>query len=195
VSRDDKTLPPWTGDPKRMQDWTNAKLNEIDAAFDRELAAGARARLKAHAPPDRTAKEERKRKLTIGKRALAKSREASETWALEEAETKNLEPLRKLHPQHARFINLPPLGNRGDHFKKAINHDPLAPHRRLEEAVFDLSRIRAIWREHYGRSNRPSGELTAEKIAAERWGLTEEDVRERRVSRKTLRRLARRGDV
>ncbi|MGC2075099.1 MAG: hypothetical protein WA728_03505, partial [Xanthobacteraceae bacterium] len=40
VSRGNKDLPPWTGDPERMQAWVNAKLDaehaKIDAAFDRD---------------------------------------------------------------------------------------------------------------------------------------------------------------
>jgi hypothetical protein len=100
VSRDDKNLPPWTGDPEQMQAWVNAKLDALDAAFDRKMVAEATAWLKAYAPP-RSDQEERRRKL-LNKRAL---READ---ARQEAETKNLEPLRKLHPGHARFINLPP---------------------------------------------------------------------------------------
>jgi hypothetical protein len=194
VAKPDDKLPPWTGDPERMQAWVNAKLDEIDAVFDREMAVAASLVVKAYAHPHRSTEETRKRKLTIGKRVLAKDREAHEAWALQEAERKNLEPLRKLDPKRARFINLPKLGKPGDHFKKAINHDPLAPHRRLEEAVAELPRIRAILKKYYqGHSNRPSGELTAEKIAAERWGLAEADVLKRRVSRETLRRLARKS--
>jgi hypothetical protein len=195
VSRDDDTKPPRTGDPKRMRAWMNAQLDavhaEIDAAFDKEIAEAASLVVKAYAHPH-SDKEQRKRKLTIGRRVLAKDRKYSEALALEEAESKNLEPLRRLHPDHARFINRPPLAKRSDHFKKAINHDLLTPEDRLQEALAELPRIRAIWKKHYpGRSNSRSGELTAAKIAAERWGLTEDDVRGQRISRATRLRLAR----
>ncbi|MGB8632400.1 MAG: hypothetical protein WCD69_24000 [Xanthobacteraceae bacterium] len=77
-----KDLPPWTGDPERMQAWVNAKLDaehaKIDAAFDREMAAAVSLVLKAYAPLHRGAEEKRKRKLTIGRR---ESRKAFQSFA------------------------------------------------------------------------------------------------------------------
>jgi hypothetical protein len=87
-----------------------------------------------------------------------------DAMALEFAEQGDIEPLRELNPHLARFLHLPKL-KRGEHF--------IDPARiRLKRARDDVRRIRAIWREHYGKTNRPIGELTAEEIAADRWSLS-----------------------
>jgi hypothetical protein len=108
--------------------------------------------------------------------------------ALQQAEQGNLEPLRKQHPRLARFLNLPRL-KRGEHFAKKPSTD--APHWRLKEALFELKRVRDLWKKHYdGKTNRPKGQLTAEEIVAERWGLDEDEVHKRRISRGRLKRAS-----
>lgn len=170
MNRDDEGLPPWTGDPERMQRWINARLDEQDAAFEQQMAAYVNAWLEARMPPGSEEDRRSSRYALLNKPAL---REAA---ALEEAENRNLEPLRKLHPRIARFINLPTLG-RGEHFKKTN----LTRRERLQAAVEEVKRVRAIWEEYYDRSNSPEGGPTAEQIAAERWGLTEDNIRKRRI--------------
>ena len=108
--------------------------------------------------------------------------------ALQEAEQGNLEPLRKQYPRLARFINLPKLSKPGEHFKKKPSTNYLAPHCRLEEALFELPRVRAFWKKRYGKTNRPAGQLTAEEIVAERWNLNLAEVNRKRISRKRLKR-------
>jgi hypothetical protein len=98
-----------------------------------------------------------------------------EELAVQAAEERDLEPLRRQFPKHARYINLPKL-KRGNHFK-----DPTEVW--LQRALEDVPRIRSIWKEHYGKTNRPQGELTAEEIAARRWNLTQDEIRKRRISR------------
>jgi hypothetical protein len=67
--------------------------------------------------------------------------------------------------------------------KKTVDHDPDSPEERLADALEEVKRIRKILKKHFGRANRPAGALSVEKMAAERWGLTEDDVRKQRVSR------------
>jgi hypothetical protein len=92
-----------------------------------------------------------------------------------------------MYPGIAPLINLPP---HPPHRVAKRVRDPLSPECRLEEALADVAQIRAIWKRHYDHTNRPSGTLTAEEVAAERWGLDEDDVRKRRVSPRTRERLA-----
>lgn len=47
----------------------------------------------------------------------------------------------------------------------------------LHRAMADARRIPELWRKHYGRKNRSRGEITAEEIAARRWGINEETLR------------------
>jgi hypothetical protein len=96
--------------------------------------------------------------------------------ALQAAEQGDIRPLRKKYPHLAPFLHLPKL-KRGEHFKEPAKIW-------LRHAREDVQRIRAIWRKHFGKVNRPRGELTAEEIAAERWNLTPDEVRRGRLSRK-----------
>jgi hypothetical protein len=165
-------IPPWTGDDEWMQAFVNAELDKADYEFHRDLAAATNSWLRSL--PPRSKAESLKRHLTIGKRAAAKYRELLEQRAIEEGD---IEALRQLHPKLVRFLNLPPQRGR----PKKIGHDPWSKQNRLADAIAELPRIRAIWKKNYDRSNRPSGAITAEKITAERWGLTEDDVKKRRV--------------
>jgi hypothetical protein len=213
-TRADEALPPWIGDDQALQAFTIAELDKADAAFDRQMAEDAAnfVHMMAMRTPEaedflvnkvglsrfpRSKTESLKRHLTIGKRAAAEHNELLEQRAIEEG---NIEALRRLHPKLAQYINSP-KGKRGR--PRRISHDLLSPEDRLREAVHDLRRIRDLWKEKLGHSNRPTGHrgdrdysagrtsLTAAKIAAERWGLDESDVLKRRVSRKTRERLAR----
>jgi hypothetical protein len=211
-TRADDALPPWIGDDQALQGFTIAELDKADAAFDGQVAEGMAnlvhmlamrtpeaadlLRKLGLSPFPRSKAESRKRRMTIGRRADAKDRELREQRAAEEGD---VETLRQLFPNHAQFINLPRKPGR----PRRISHDLLSPEDRLREAVHDLGRIRKLWKEKFGYSNRPTGHhrdrdysagrtsLTAAKIAAERWGLEESDVLKRYVSLKTRKRLAR----
>jgi hypothetical protein len=195
-------LPPWIGGDAALKAWTIAELDKRDDAFDRQMAENTAnfLRVLAMRTPEaanylrtvglpttpRSKAESRKRALTIGRWAAAKWRKMREQRAAEEGD---IETLRALHPKHAAFIN-PIKPKRKQPFD---DHDwqGLSPEDRLTEALHDLKRrIPALWKEAFGYRNRPNGSLTAEEIAAARWGLDEKDVRKRRVHATTRDRLA-----
>jgi hypothetical protein len=182
-------LPPWIArnprDRERMRTWVNAKLDEAIAIEEREFVANV-AKLGQQLLSEHLDDDEKARRKHRG---LAKDRERQEELALQQAEQGNLEPLRKRNPRLARFINLPPL-KRGEHFKKKPPTDHLAPHCRLEEALFELKCVHALWKKHYGKTNRPQGQLRAEEIVAERRGLDADEVHKRRISRERLKRAS-----
>jgi hypothetical protein len=181
---------PWIArsprDRERMRTLVNDKLDEAIAIEERKVAADIAkvGHLLSERRLDNDEKARRKH------RGLAKERKWREKWALQQAEQGNIEPLQKQYPRLARFINLPKLNKPGEHFKKKPPTAPLAPHCRLEEALFELPLVRAFWKKHYGKTNRPKGQLTAEEIVAERWGLDEEEVYKRRISRERLKRAS-----
>jgi hypothetical protein len=82
------------------------------------------------------------------------------------------ERLRKLLPSLAEFIHAPPLA-RGQRHKPQF--DPYAA-LLLELALDDVREIRQIWREHFGKAYAPPRGPTALTIAAERHGVTEEQL-------------------
>jgi hypothetical protein len=94
--------------------------------------------------------------------------ERAERRAIEEAGHGNIEPLRNAHPHLASFLHLPQR-KRGQRFPKVND--------KLMRAVADVSRIRDLWRRHFGRVKRRHGELSAEEIAAEGHKLDVEKVR------------------
>jgi hypothetical protein len=182
---------PWLAhnprDQERMRTLVNAKLDEAIAIENREFAADIAAHIAKASQSEPLGDDEKARRKDRG---LAKTREWQEELALQEAEQGNLEPLRKQYPRLARFINLPKLSKPGKHFKKKPPTDRLTPHDRLKEALFELPRVRAFWKKHYGMTNRPQGQLTAEEIVAERWDLTEKEIYKQRISRKRLKKRA-----
>lgn len=91
------------------------------------------------------------------------------TCALKEAKRGNIEPLRDVYPDLVPFLH-PPKRRRGQRFPKAKPY-------RLQCAVADVSRIRDLWRRHFGRVKRRHDELSAEEIAAERHKVDVEKVR------------------
>jgi hypothetical protein len=172
----------WTGDEATLEALTNAALDKRENQSHRRVIEGTTNWLRSL--PPRSKAETRKRHLILGKRAEAKHYALLEQRAIKE---KDIETLRRLHPEKAEFLNL--LRKRGRP-KRTITHDPDSPECRLEDAREDARRIRAFWRETFGHSGRPTGSLmTAAKIAARRHGLTEDDVRKGRVSRTTRARL------
>ncbi len=95
--------------------------------------------------------------------------ESAERRPIEEAERGNINPLRDAYPHLTPFLH-PPKRRRGQRL-------PKAKPKGLEAAVADVSRIRDLWRQHFGRVKRRQGELSAEEIAAERNKLEFEKVR------------------
>jgi hypothetical protein len=170
-----------------MRTLVNAALDEAIAIEERKFAADIA--IASHLLNERLGRLDDDEKARRKDRGLAKERKWQEEWALQEAEQYgNLEPLRKQYPRLARFISRPPL-KPGKHFKKKPP-DHLTPHDRLKEAVFELPRVRAFWKKHYGKTNRPKGQLTAEEIVAERWDLDAEEVYRRCISRERLKRAS-----
>lgn len=90
---------------------------------------------------------------------------------IESAEAGNIEPLRAALPHLAKFIHLPKRrqGERSfPKFKDAL---------RVSAACDDVDRIRALWKQHYGRKNRHAEDgPSAEEIAADRWEVDVEAV-------------------
>jgi hypothetical protein len=172
-----KGLPPWTGDDDAMRAWINVELDKWTYDFHRDLIDAANHWLRSL--PPRSKAESRKRHLILGKRAAAAHRALMKQRAIDDGD---IEALRGLHPELAQFIHAPKNSKPGP--KKTVNHDPDSPEERLADAREEVRRTRIILKKHFGRSNRPAGALSVEQMAAERWGLTEADVRKQQASRK-----------
>jgi hypothetical protein len=152
-------LPPWTGDDAAMQRWLDDKLDEL-------LSEDT----KSHSRRGLPLSEEEARVLFP---------EDSDEGAIAAAERGDIGPLRRRHPEYARLSIKPKrgVGQRGhkDRNEKWKEHPRDS---RLALAVIDVGRIRALWQKHFQLKNRSKhqGEKSAEHFAAERWGLTEDEV-------------------
>lgn len=94
---------------------------------------------------------------------------------IERARRGDVEDLKLAHPDIAELIRPPPLDGQGK------RHPPPRRLDAVDLAILDASAIRALWREHYGRVNRPKGDLnTPEDIAADRWDVTIEAIESRK---------------
>jgi hypothetical protein len=157
------TLPPLRArnerDRNRMEAWLDAKLLDLDG-----LEADWRgAQLNA---------------------ASAEPRSDPWTWTEAQAiavaeQYGNMEPLRTMYPQLAKFLQPPKRPGKGKRFEKV---------RMLEDqtdavtmAVWDAVRIKKIWKKYY--THRVKGYATAEEIAARRWDIATEAVHVRQRSR------------
>jgi hypothetical protein len=179
-----KTLPPWTDDAA-VRAWVHAELDKANDASWRDIVEGAKHYVRSL--PQRSSTESRKRALTIGKHAGARHRKLLEQRAIEAGD---IDALRRLNLTHAQFINLP--NGKSGRPRSQISNDPLSPEARLEEATYDISRIRDLLKRYYrGKVRRPRGATSVTQMAAERWGLDKDDIARRRVSPKTRERLAR----
>jgi hypothetical protein len=181
MSSDDR--PAWIA---QVQAWVNATLDEEDARFHQNLANKAKTYI--HDLNERLSRLDDDEKARRKKRGLAKTQEWLKELALRQAMQGNIEPLRgqmqRQDPRLVRFINLPRLGQ-GEHFEKK----PYPAYDRLEQAVAELPRVRYLlnWF-HKNKTGYPRGQLTAGQILAERWDLTENEIRRRCISRVRLKR-------
>ena len=162
-------LPPWhvraathDADIAAMVAWTNAKLDDLDIAFDSEHAELLDTQ--DHGPG--TTQEE-----------------ARQFWNLEIAKAKarngDFTQLRRMLPAVAEFLN-PPRRKRGERRRYA---DWIFEEKRTRLAIDDVYRIRQIWAQPaphgYGKWKRSlNDDVTAEAIAARRHDVTESEVRE-----------------
>lgn len=160
-----KDLPPWVGDDAAMLRWLDDQLDVLLSE------AGAKRRL------------QRKLPLSIEEQQ-ALFPEQSDEGSIGAAERGDIRPLRRRYPQVARFLHLPKR-KRGQRYLEAdktkkwnkVLNDPHDA--RLALAVMDVRHIRTIWQKHFqGKKNRSAhaGEKSAEWFAAERWGLTEDEI-------------------
>jgi hypothetical protein len=164
-------LPPWHAHNPRerraMERWVNQALDRAD---DLEMDDFMQAHYAECATFD----------FDLKKMALPR---VGYGWEIEEAERGNIEPLRKRLPHLAKFLCRPKL-RRGKHFPKAtvveltIRRDGFD---RVQEAVKDVRRIRALWKQCCGKKNRRADDgPSAEDIAAGRWkGVDVDDIIQR----------------
>jgi DNA anti-recombination protein RmuC len=163
----------------QVQAWVNATLDEEDARFHQNLAnnAATMQRLRVQYPDSRLDDDEKARRKIA---ALRKTQEWLEELAIRQADEQgNIEPLQKQNPRLARFIKLPRRG-RGKRFERPLH--PASD--RLDQAVAELPRVRELLNLfHENKAGYPRGRLTAAQILAERWDLTENEIRKRRILR------------
>jgi hypothetical protein len=167
------------------QAWVSAKLDRQIDAFNRKLANEAKP---FRLWDERFSRLDGDEKARRKERGLAKTQEWKLELALRQAMQRNIEPLRremqKQDPRLVQFINLPRLKGPGKHFEKL----PHPARGRLEDALAELPHARFHLQSYYKKTGRPRGQLTVEQILAERWDLTEYEIRKRRISRARLKR-------
>jgi hypothetical protein len=137
---DRERIPPWASDSTWMKRWVKEYLADWEALLERHNRVH-HDDVKTSDPPSST----------------------DILWATLKAEYDgDLEPLKKLYPQHAEFIRDRKRG-RGKHLRK--------PNPRLEKALFAVVMIRDLWIETYGKWKRFGIRPTAEEIAGEFCGI------------------------
>jgi hypothetical protein len=148
------SLPPWTGDEMAMLHWLEPQLNgRLHTIHNQELRVGGSEWLE----------EARKFECMMPYERAKASAQAG-----------NIEPLREyLAEQHndphlKRFINLPEL-TVGQNWRRGVTRAE-----RPSKIIAEWARvIRTIWRDHFGRKRRTSGDWTAEEFA---WTLLYKSV-------------------
>ena len=185
-----ETLPPWFAlnerDAKQMFEWVKRRLDQWDKGL--------------WAPSDTIwpSDEQRRQMREQTRAALGKADQWRREGGLERQAARRgdirpaLELIRKLKPQLADLVQLPPLarGRRRDPItvggvpvppgdKKPSGYwVAVAEHRKLvAEAAADVKRIRVIWDEFFGKTNRRKGDgPSALDMAAERHGVTPDEI-------------------
>jgi hypothetical protein len=163
-------LPPWTAssqrDQERFLEWSIGQLEALDAEAELEAQEfEANADFYAALSP-------------------AELRAAALRDAMRKARYNNLEPLRKLYPEIAQYINEPKRvrGQRRSYTSQKYFANPFIEVARAYTeswAIQDVRRLReTVWPKFYGRSKRRRDDApSAEAIVAARYGLTEDEVR------------------
>jgi hypothetical protein len=149
--------PPWSArselEREQMRTWVNRELNRLPDELERWRASDEY----------KTGLDERSKRYDAWL--------ADHGPEIESAEAGNIEPLRAALPHLAKFLH-PPKRRQGERsfpkFKDTL---------RVSAACDDVDRIRALWKQHYGRKNRHAEDgPSAEEIAAERWEVDVEAV-------------------
>jgi hypothetical protein len=159
-----KTDPAIWDDPARLETWTLHQLEELDFGHDFVNADW----------------------YDWQQKYLASMPRDPLAAAVASAEHGNIDPIRKLLPRIAKFLHLPPPPPRRRGPKRK---NPRGWTWAIDEARDDVQRVRALWREHFGRVYR-SESPRATEIAAARHDLKEEQLLSDRKTR--YRRLRRR---
>jgi hypothetical protein len=165
--------PPWDAmrekDHEWMRDWVCSRLADI-ARMHEERGTGAG--------------EEDAATFMAG--AQEWQEHTSEAAAIRAArDYGDVEPLRRMYPSIADFINLPVRKDRSN-YKERPDHSSDNLRLRLKRAVAEAQLIRDLWQQHYDRRNRPAGTSTAEYIVALRHDLSEGEVVRKKLSAKRL---------
>ena len=158
--------PAWDAKPKIMSRWVNWVLDEMSS--DDLIAHLARVNAE-------DAVENHRAWL----RNLGPEIAAAEHGNIAPLRARLLAVLRKARitaDAAERVVNLlqvPSTGGRGKHRPKDRKLDLVT------EAVADVKRIRALWRERYGLRNRSRNLISAVDIAAVRWGVSDTQINNR----------------
>ena len=137
----DPTLPPWTATCQRDRDWMVRWVIEQLDAEDAERERRDQEVSETRDPARVIARVRADLKLGIAKHA---------------ASLGNFEPLRKLFPEIAAYINAPKR-RQGQHrsYPKAAAFERYGQ----EDLVEDVARVRQLWRQHYdGKWKRSHGQ-------------------------------------
>lgn len=145
-------LPPWIAENDRdkelMHKWVNRQLDQKLDARIRDIDGQATAFIDEEMTDDRV----KDRQDHLMERIRQVDGEALAEWMLGDP---NRRP--------------PPLKGQGRKYSPPRKRDL------VQFAIDDATAIRALWKQHYGRSNRPKSQLSAEEIAARRWLDNRED--------------------
>jgi hypothetical protein len=156
---------------KDFENWTIEQLEQLDKA-EQEWVEGRSPAPWTREHDDRWRKEQNlKPRVAPELSPLEKVlRQTRLIRATHHADCGKPEMLRQMYPEIAKYIFAPPLA-RGKRYRRL----PTERERKLSRAVEDVWHIRGIWQRAYDRKNR-SGDISAEEIAAKRWGVTKEEV-------------------
>ena len=169
------TLPPWIArnerHRRRMIEWVNARLDELDAA-DAQRQASIVDEDGRYCPPPEHAEKYYKWRDGGGL-----ERAAADRGFIDQARSL----VRSRWPYIADLVQLPPL-KRGEKYRPELTGvrtgGQLVRRWRIASAAADVKRIRELWQVHYeGKKNRhPDDGPSAVQIAADRHGVSVEEV-------------------
>ena len=100
----------------------------------------------------------------------------AERSAIRQAERGDISPLRRRYPHLAKFL-FPPKLKRGQRYPRFQLTKAAIDKISITSALYDVWRIRSLWKRYYGRKNRSrDAGCSAEEIAAKRHDLTVEQL-------------------